>query len=137
MNSSNSIIQNMKKLLLYGTNGIINFIVTYGLFLLISNYIDYRITIALVYIPGVYLSYILNGRIVFRNKGRLGIFVIINIFMFLSNLTITWTLVQDLHISKEISQLFAIGVVFIVGFILNKQFSFSSGNTNTKIKSTQ
>jgi putative flippase GtrA len=126
MSIDNLIMNLMKKFLLYGFNGIINTIVTYGLFLLISNYIDYRITIALVYIPGVYLSYVLNGRITFKSKGCFGIFVIISIAMFFTNLVITWTLVQDFHVTKELSQLFAIGVVFIIGFLLNKRFSFSS-----------
>lgn len=116
----------MKKILLYGVNGGINFIITYGLFLLISNYIDYRIAIALVYIPGVYLSYFLNGKIVFKSNGRFSVFVIINIVMFSINLIITWLLVQNIHISKELSQLFAIGVVFMIGFVLNKRFSFYS-----------
>lgn len=130
MNLFNSVFSNAKKLILYGTNGIINTAFTYGLFLLISNYIDYRISIALAYIPGIYLSYLLNGKIVFKNKGRIGVFAIVNTAMFLLNLTITWILVQDIHVSKELAQLFAIGVVFLTGFLLNKRFSFSVRHKN-------
>jgi putative flippase GtrA len=62
LKKGNSIFHEIKKMTLYAGNGIINTIVCYGLFIVISNFIDYRITIVLVYIPGIFLSYFLNGR---------------------------------------------------------------------------
>jgi len=50
-------------MILYAGNGIINTIVCYGLLLVLVNLIDYRLAIVLVYIPGIFLSYFLNGRI--------------------------------------------------------------------------
>lgn len=119
-------IQNLKKLFRYGITGSINTIITYGLFLIISNYIDYRITIAISYTAGIFLSYFLNKKFVFKIKGSLWIFMIVSISMFFANLAITWVLVEDFNMAKEIAQLFAIGVVFVVGYVLNRQFSFVS-----------
>ena len=126
MLSKNSIFQNIKKLFSYGITGSINTIITYGLFLIISNYIDYRITIAISYTVGIFLSYFLNRKFVFKSKGSFWIFTVICISMFFANLTITWILVEEFNMIKEIAQLFAIGVVFMLGFVLNRRFSFVS-----------
>ena len=119
-------LENLKKLVLYGTNGIINTIITYGLFLIISEYIDYRITIGIVYVIGIVISFFLNRKFVFKVKGKFGIFAIIMITMFLVNLMITWILVESFNIEKEWAQLFAIFVVFGLGYILNKQYAFKN-----------
>jgi putative flippase GtrA len=119
------ILQNVKKILLYAGNGIINTAVTYALFVVISAFIDYRITIVIVYIPGILLSYFLNQRIVFDKRGNLIIFFIVSIIMMGTNVMVTWLLVQILHVVKEVSQLIAIGLVFLIGYKLNQRYSFS------------
>ena len=120
-----SVLQDVKKMLLYAGNGIINSVVTYVLFIVISDFIDYRIAIVLVYIPGILLSYFLNQRIVFNKRGHLIIFFIVSILMMGTNVTVTWLLVQVFHVMKEVSQLIAIGVAFLIGYELNKRYSFS------------
>jgi len=52
--SNDSVLTTIKKLVLYGANGIINTVSSYALFLLISMFIDYRITIVLVYIIWIF-----------------------------------------------------------------------------------
>ena len=111
-------------MMLYAGNGIINGVVCYGLFLIISNFIDYRVAIVLVYIPGIFISYFLNGKIVFNNKGNLLIFVTITILMMGLNVVTTWMLVAVFQLSKQVSMLIAIGVVFLIGYSLNKRYSF-------------
>jgi len=120
----NSILHEIKKMILYAGNGIINGIVCYGLFIIISNFIDYRISIVLVYIPGIFLSYFLNGKIVFNNKGHLLVFAIITMLMMGLNVVITWMLVEVFQLSKQVSMLIAIGLVFLLGYSLNKRYSF-------------
>lgn len=120
-----SVLEEAKKMVLYAGNGIINTVVTYGLFVVISNFIDYRVTIALVFIPGILLSYFLNRRIVFRKRGRLVVFIIVGIIMMTANIMITWLLVQVFHLVKELSQLIAIGIVFVLGYEINKRYAFS------------
>jgi len=121
----NSILPEIKKMMLYAGNGIINGVVCYGLFLIISNFIDYRVTIVLVYIPGIFISYFLNGKIVFNNKGNLLTFVVITLLMMGTNVAITWILVEVFKLPKEVSILVAIGIVFLLGYSLNKRYSFS------------
>ena len=111
-------------MMLYAGNGIINGVVCYGLFLIISNFIDYRVAIVLVYIPGIFISYFLNGKIVFNNKGNLLIFATITILMMGLNVVTTWMLVAVFHISKQVSMLIAIGLVFLIGYSLNRRYSF-------------
>jgi len=121
---SGSLFSEIKKMILYAGNGIINTVVCYGLFIVISNFIDYRIAIVLVYIPGILLSYFLNGKIVFKIRGRFLIFAIITLLMMGVNVAVTWILVDAFRISKDVSMLIAIGIVFILGYSLNKRFSF-------------
>ena len=124
-----SLLERVKKFIIYGINGIINTAVTYGLFLLISEYIDYRITIGIVYVVGIGISFLLNRKFVFKIKGKFGIFAIIMITMFLVNLTITWILVELFSIEKEWAQLLAILIVFVLGYMLNKKYAFKIDKT--------
>jgi len=119
-----SIVQSVKKLILFGANGIINTIVTYSLFVVISNIIDYRITIVLVYIFGIFLSYVLNKKFVFRIRGKLYLFVLIYLGMLLGNLGITTILVEEFNLVKEIAQLIAVAIVFLIGFTLINRYAF-------------
>jgi len=61
---------------------------------------------------------------VFQNKGRFVPFLIIYVLMILTNIAITWSLVEGGYLSKEIAQLIAIVAVFLLGFFLNKRFTF-------------
>jgi len=124
LTKSSSIFQEIKKMMLYAGNGIINGIVCYGLFIILLNFIDYRIAIALVYIPGILISYFLNGKMVFRNKGNFLIFVLITILMMGINIVVTLALVEVFQLPKQLSMLIAIGVVFLLGYSLNKRYSF-------------
>jgi putative flippase GtrA len=131
LTKGNSILHEIKKMTLYAGNGIINTIVCYGLFLIMSNFIDYRVAIVLVYIPGIFLSYFLNGKIVFKNRGYLPIFIIIAVFMMGLNVVTTWLLVEVFHTSKQVSMLIAIGLVFVIGYLLNKRYSFQKSTIKT------
>jgi putative flippase GtrA len=121
---ANSILHEIKKMIFYAGNGIIMFIYSYVAFILLSKVVDYRLAIVLLYIPGIFLSYFLNGKIVFKNKGHLLTFVVITLLMMGTNVAITWTLVQVFKLPKELSILVAIGIVFVLGYSLNKRYSF-------------
>ena len=132
MSEKKSIIQSVKKLILFGANGIINTIVTYSLFVVISNIIDYRITIVLVYIFGIFLSYVLNKKFVFRIRGKLYLFVLIYLGMLLANLGITTILVEEFNLIKELAQLIAIAIVFLIGFTLINRYAFPKNSTKNE-----
>jgi putative flippase GtrA len=125
LRKGNSLLQELRKMILYAGNGFINLIVTYALFLVLSNYIDYRLTIIIVYIPGIFLSFFLNGRITFKNNGHFIIFILICLLQLATNIAITWTLVEVFHMLKGISQLIAIGLVFFLGYSLNRRYTFA------------
>jgi len=125
-------LRSIKKLVLYGTNGIINTAVTYTLFVIISNIINYQITIVIVYIIGIFLSYFLNGKLVFKIRGKLYLFILIYVGMLLLNLAITTVLVEEYGVIKEIGQLVAIIIVFGVGYTLVNQYAFPNQSSKNK-----
>jgi len=125
-------LRSIKKLVLYGTNGIINTAVTYTLFVIISNIINYQITIVIVYIIGIFLSYFLNGKLVFKIRGKLYLFILIYVGMLLLNLAITTVLVEEFGVIKEIAQLVAIIIVFGVGYTLVNQYAFPNQSSKNK-----
>lgn len=126
--TNDSFLETIRKMMLYGANGIINTGGSYALFLLISFFIDYRIAIVLVYIIWVFPIYFLTGKIVFKSKGRFVPFLVIYVIMLLTNVAITWSLVEGVQLSKEIAQLIAVVIVFFVGFFLNRRYTFRIKN---------
>ena len=115
----------LKKIAKYLFNGIINTSITYPSFIVLSDIIDYRLAISIIFPLGALLSYFMNKKFVFKKEeGNLMIFFIVITTMFLTNLSITWILVEFGEISKEISQAVAIFIAFIGGYLLNKKFSF-------------
>ena len=116
---------NFKKFIKYGIVGIINTIITYPSFILLSNIIDYTLAIIIIFPLGVLLSYFLNKKFTFtKEKGSMIIFFIVMTAMFLTNFLTTWILVEFVNIIKEISQGIAIVIAFIIHYLLNKKFSF-------------
>lgn len=123
----------IKKIVMYAGNGIINTIVCYGLLLILAYLIDYRLAIVLVYIPGILLSYFLNRKTVFNNnKGNFPIFVIVSVLMMWTNIAVTWILIEVFQLSKILSMSIAIGAVFFLGYWLNKRYSFSKNAVKTR-----
>jgi len=131
MTERKSILASFKKLIRFSINGIINTIVAYALFVVISNFIDYRITIVLVYIIGIFLSYFLNRRTVFKVSGKLYLFIAIYVGMLLLNLAITTLLVEEFSLIKELAQIIAILISFGIGYTLINRYAFP--NQNKKI----
>ena len=118
---------NFKKFIKYGIVGIINTIITYPSFILLSNIIDYTLAIIIIFPLGVLLSYFLNKKFTFtKEKGSMIIFFIVMTAMFLTNFLTTWILVEFVNIIKEISQGIAIVTAFTINYLLNKKFSFKT-----------
>jgi putative flippase GtrA len=116
---------NFKKFIKYGIVGIINTVITYPAFILLSNIIDYTLAIIIIFPLGVLLSYFLNKKFTFnKEKGSIVIFFIVMTTMFLTNFLTTWILVEFVNIIKEISQGIAIVIAFMIHYLLNKKFSF-------------
>ena len=114
----------MKKLLLYGANGVFNTAVTYALYLLLIKVLDYRIALVLVYAIGICLSYAVNGAVVFQVRGRFAFFILVYAGLLMLNLSITWLLVERFAWSEALAPLPAVAVVFVLGFAINKYVVF-------------
>ena len=65
-----------------------------------------------------------EGATVFGVYGRFWLFALVSVFLMMLNLAVTWSFVEVVGWSKEIAQLPAIGVVFVVGFLINRKFVF-------------
>jgi putative flippase GtrA len=121
----------MKQLFLYGLNGVANTAITYALFLVFINFIDYRFAIVVVYGIGICISYFLNRAIVFSSHGSFLSFAAVSVGLMLLNMMVTMLLVEDFMWPKAMAQLCAIGTVFVVGFAVNKCFVFVPHHRHT------
>lgn len=117
----------MRKFILYGMNGAINSVLSYGLFLYLIGIMDYRVAIFISYPTGMLISYVLNGAIVFGSRGHLPLFIAVNLLLLLANVGVTWFLVEAFRQPKAVAQILAIGVVFVMGFLMNKHVVFAKG----------
>lgn len=117
----------MKRLFRYGVSGVINTVVTYGMYLILVGFIDYRIAIVLVYAFGMALSFALQGRYVFRAQGSVWRFIAVYVALLVVNMSVTTCLVEGLHYSKQVAQLMAIFCVMIQGFLMSKYLVFKQG----------
>jgi putative flippase GtrA len=119
----------MKKLFRYGISGAVNTVITYAMFVVLSDFINYRIAIIIVYIFGIALSFVLQGRYVFRVQGSILRFIAVYLLMLVVNLSVTAGLVELAHWPKELAQLVAIGCVVILGFLMSKHLVFNNKAT--------
>jgi putative flippase GtrA len=115
----------MRRLLNYTANGLVNTVITYGLYLLLVQFIDYRVAIVIVYCVGIIILYYLHGTFVFGAPGHFGRFVVIYIGLMLVNMLLTWIFVSTLQWPEELAQVPSIAVVFLLGFALNQRFVYS------------
>lgn len=123
----------MRQLFLYGVNGVVNTLVSYGVFLVALKFVDYRVAVVVAYLIGMLCSYALNSVIVFRARGRVARFVFVNMLLMLLNLSVTWSLVEAAGWPEELAQLVSILVVFLVGFVVNKLLVFNSPDMRSRV----
>lgn len=114
----------VRKLFKYAINGFVNTAITYGLYLLLIQVIDYRIAIVSCYCVGMVISYYLNRLTVFRSPGHFGRFVVLYLSMLMLNMSVTAGLVEILGWSAALAQVPAIALVFAVGYIINGLWVF-------------
>jgi Predicted membrane protein len=109
----------------YGLNGLFNTAVTYALYLVLIRHIGYQVSIVICYAVGIVLSFAVNRALVFRATGRFARFFLVYVALLLVNIAVTTALVEAAGLGKALAQLPAIGVVFVLGFIINRSFVFS------------
>jgi len=114
----------MRKLLLYGANGLLNTLVTYMVYLALLRVVDFRVALVIAYGLGVLLAYVVNGAVVFRRHGSFAFFAAVNVALLGVNVAITWAFVDLAGWRRDLAPLPAVLTVFLLGFLINKHFVF-------------
>jgi putative flippase GtrA len=121
---------NMKKLLKFGTVGMLNTLITIGCFTLLvhlgMNYIAANIA---AYMIGMVNSFFWNKNWVFQvRSGQISLFVkfvLVNLITLGFNTLCLYLLVDHLQIQSSISQIIATGCGLMINFGLNKKWTFT------------
>lgn len=83
---------------------------------------------------GVILNYLLQYYWTFRSSGphtrRFPIFITVAVVMLGLNAAIFWTLHERLGINYLLAQACAIGVVFLLNFLVNSRYTFASDSAS-------
>lgn len=103
--------------------GVINTVVTYGLYLLLLPFLGYLVAYSAAYAVGIVLSYGLNSVVVFRQPMSLrGLmrFPMVYVVQYLFTATLLWLFVDVLGVTKELSLLAAIALTVPVTFFATR-----------------
>lgn len=115
----------------YGLVGVINTLITLIILFVLQNAfgVSYKISNAVGYIAGFINSFVLNKLWTFKGNSSSTFsqfirFALVFAVCYVLQLGLVILLVETIHINKNISQL--IGMVFytLIGFLLNKLFTF-------------
>lgn len=93
--------------------GVLNTVLTYAVYLLLLLAVSYPVAYSASYVAGIFLSYILNARFVFRERLRLSKalqYPAVYLVQYLLGLGILYLMVEVFHFSKVVAPL---AVVFI------------------------
>lgn len=104
-------------------SGAINTLLTYGLYLALLLVVRYPIAYSGSYVAGIFLSYYLNARFVFREPLRLSKalkYPAVYIVQYLVGLGLLYLFVSVLHMSKEIAPLPVVLLTVPFTFLLSR-----------------
>lgn len=120
----------LRQILHFNIIGVINTGITYLLYTgLVYLGLHYQIALAADYALGIVISYQLNRRITFKAHNRnmvAGFARMVGSYAVLLslNMGLLWLLVDQLRINKYLAQIFALGVVTVLSFLVQKLFVF-------------
>lgn len=112
-----------KEFLRFLVSGGLNTLFTYLIYLLLLTLLDYRVAYTFSYIFGIFVSYGLNVRFVFRQKVTFKSFIqfpLVYLLQYLINLVLLYILVDHLHISKIIVPIISVLITIPISFLLSK-----------------
>lgn len=112
-----------KEFLRFILSGGINTICTYGLYLLLLLFFEYKISYTVSYIIGILLAYFLNSTLVFKEKVSLNKFLkfpIVYLVQYLINVVILYLFVEYVKMSAEIVPLIVIVISLPITYLLSK-----------------
>lgn len=103
--------------------GAVNAIVTYLLYLLLLCILSYPIAYTATYIPGIFLSYYLNARFVFKKDLSLSTalqYPIVYIFQYVSGMVLLYVFVELAHVTKVFAPVLIVFVTVPITYLLSR-----------------
>lgn len=91
--------------------GTVNTLITYVIYVALVLFLTYPIAYTVTYALGIFISYYLNARIVFKKKLRLVValqYPVVYLVQYLVGLALLYVLVELAHLSKFIAPIFTV-----------------------------
>ena len=118
------------KLVKFGITGVMNTLVDFVVFLLLTN-IGVAIYLAQVvsYSCGMLNSYIVNRSWTFKSKGKFFSrqmirFIVVNLLLLLLSLAMLWVFTEQVGLIKIVAKLCSTVLIMVIGFIVNRIWVF-------------
>lgn len=103
--------------------GGLNTVLTYGLYLLLLLAVNYPAAYSASYIAGIFISYILNTRFVFRERLRLSKalqYPAVYLIQYLVGLGLLYLMVEIIHVSKVVAPLAVVLLTVPCTFVMSR-----------------
>lgn len=115
--------ENIRRWVSFLAGGLLNTLLTYGIYLLLNLYIGYQKSYVIAYITGIVFSYLFNAQIVFNVKKSwkgLMAYPIVYLLQYVLAALMLSLMVERLGIPKEIAPLLIIVLLLPVTYLLSK-----------------
>ena len=112
-----------REFILFVLIGGINTGLTYGLYLLLLLIMRYPFAYSGSYVAGIFLSYYLNARFVFRERLRLSKalkYPSVYLVQYLIGLGLLYVLIETLHLDKRVAPLAVVVITVPATFVLSR-----------------
>jgi putative flippase GtrA len=112
-----------REFILFVLVGALNSAITYGLYLLLLFLVRYPVAYTCSYLAGIFISYYLNARFVFRERLRLSSalrYPVVYVVQYLIGLTLLYLLVEVFRLNKQIAPLAVIVFSVPITFVLSR-----------------
>lgn len=125
------------QLIKYIAVGIFLNAIGFGLYLIITSYVNAPKTImTLLYVSSAFLSFFLNKKLTFKYSGDyfqgLKRYMFLQIFGYSLNFLILYIFVDNLNIQHQKVQAASILIVALSSFLISKMYVFNDGKRNGK-----
>jgi putative flippase GtrA len=114
---------NVREYATFLASGAINSALTYVLYILLLNLVSYKISYSIAYVSGIFISYYLNSRWVFREPMSLVKFLqypVVYIVQYLLGIATLHVCVEVLGLSQWLAPLVVIAVTVPATFFLSR-----------------
>ena len=104
-------------------SGGVNTAATYGLYLVLLRFTDYKVAYTIAYVVGIVLAFAINRLFVFRtHRGwrSMVLFPFVYLAQYLVSVGVVWVWVERLHLWKEAAPLVAIVITIPMTFVLSR-----------------